>query len=142
MTTILEQSNASGDSEQDIVHVPVSAIAFLWSRTDLIAEIWQVVQTVGGWRGAEIRPDSSGLCLMLRGVGIGHLGWQGRIDLPFGPRVRDQVRAEGMASLDTHQHGTDRLVFDIRTPADVDRALWLLRLAYLVEDPQSVRTCN
>lgn len=142
MTTILDRVNDPCRREQDIVHVPVSAIAFLWSRTDMVSEIWHVVQTVAAWDGAEIQPDSSGLCLKLRGVTIGHLGWQGRIDLPFGAQMRDQIRAERIAGLYTYQRGTDRLAFDLRTPADVDRALWLLRLAFLAEDPQTVPTCN
>jgi len=142
MTTILDQSNVPRASQQEIVHVPANAMAFLWTRTDMLKEVWYVLQTVGSWCGAAIRPDSEGLCLTLRGVPLGHLGWHGRIDLPFGPQVQDQVLMEGMVSLDTHHPDTDQLVFDIRTAADVDRAIWLLRLAYLIEEPQSVPTCN
>jgi len=142
MTTILEHLNAHRVSQQDIARVPADAMAFLWARTDMLKEVWSVLQTVGSWPGVSIRSDSSGLCLTLGGLPLGHLGWHGRIDLPFGPQVQDRVLIEKMASLDTDRPNTHRLVFDIRTAADVDRAIWLLRLAYLIEDRESVRTCN
>lgn len=142
MTTIPKQLSVSRAFPQETVHVPPSAMAFLWSRTDMLREVWYVVQKIGAWRGVSIRPDANGLCLTLGGVPLGHLGWHGRIDLPFGPQVQDHVLTEEMANLDTSKPETDHLVFDIRTAADVDRAIWLLRLAYLIEDPESVSTCN
>ena len=40
-----------------------------------------------------------------------------------------------LASRDPDQPGTGRVVFDVRRSADVDRAVWLLRLAYLSAEP-------
>ncbi len=97
-------------------------------------EIWRVVQAVEAWPGVQIAADRSGLCLSLSGITLGHLRWSGRIDLPFGPEARDRLLAEEMAFRDPDQPDTDGVVFDVRTVADVDRAVWLLRLAYLSVD--------
>ena len=97
----------------------------------MLKEIWDVVQAVGSWPGVRIASDRSGLCVAIRGVILGHLGFDGRIDLPFTTQVADRLVAEDMVSRDPH---TDRVVFDVRGVADVDRAVWLLRLAYLNVD--------
>ncbi|HSZ59991.1 MAG TPA: luciferase family protein [Tepidisphaeraceae bacterium] len=108
--------------------VPSAPMAFLWSRTSMLKEMWDVVQAVGAWPGVAIAADPNGLCVGMRGVTLGHLRWNGRIDLPFAPELGDRLVAEQMATRDPE---TDRVVFDVRTGADVDRAVWLLRLAYL-----------
>jgi hypothetical protein len=106
----------------------------------MLKEVWGVVQAVADWPDIAVAPDHGGLCLSLRGVTLGHVRWNGRIDLPFGPEIRDRLVAEEMASPDPERPGTDRVVFDVRTLADVDRAVWLLRLAYLSIDPK-VKVC-
>jgi hypothetical protein len=97
----------------------------------MLIQVWEVVQAVREWAGVSIVPDPSGLCFSLRDVLLGHLRWNGRLDLPFGPDVRDRLITEEMASLDPERPDSGRLVFDVRTLGDVDRAVWLLRLAYL-----------
>jgi hypothetical protein len=49
--------------------------------------------------------------------------------------VRERLVAEERSSLDLDRPDADRVVFDVRTVADVGRAAWLLRLAYLCVDP-------
>jgi hypothetical protein len=132
MTNILNQLTVPRVSQPECCHVTAGTMAFLWSRTDMLKEVWQFVQTVGAWHGAVIRPDARGLCLTLDGVVLGHLGWQGRIELPFGPQVRGHLLEEGMARPDRYRPDTGRLVFDIRDAADIDRAIWLFRFAYLI----------
>lgn len=102
----------------------------------MLKEVWDVVQEVGAWSGVAIVPDGSGLCLglALSGVMLGHVRWNGRIDLPFAPEIRDRLVAEEMASCDPDEPDASRVVFVVRTMADVDRAVWLLRLAYLNVD--------
>jgi len=68
-------------------------------------------------------------------VRLGHLLWNGRIDLPFGPEAAEQLVAEEMAIRDPSGSHTGRVVFDIQTADDVNRALWLFRFAYLIGDP-------
>jgi len=109
-------------------------MASLWSRSSLMKEFWDVVQAVGTWPGAAITRDRNGLCLTLNDVKLGHLDWGGRLVLSFGPEMRDKLLAEKMANRDRNQPDTGRAIVDIRTADDVDRALWLLRFAYLIED--------
>ena len=97
----------------------------------MLKEIWDVVQTVGAWPDARIAADDGGLCLSVRGVSLGHLGWSGRLDLPFNQEVGERLVAEEMAALDPDRFDAGRVVFEVQTTDDVDRAVWLLRLAYL-----------
>ena len=98
-------------------------------------EVWQVVQAIRSWQGVAIETDGAGLSFMASGATLGHLHWNGRLDLPFGAELGDRLVAEEMASRDPDQPGTGRVVFDVRRSADVDRAVWLLRLAYLSVEP-------
>jgi hypothetical protein len=124
----ITQPDVSRAPQRELLSAPSAEVAYLWSRTSLLKEVWDVLEAVKVWPGVAIASNRSGLCLALRGVTLGHVRWNGRIDLPFGPELRDRLVAEEMASLDPD---IDRAVFDVRSAADVDRAVWLLRLAYL-----------
>ena len=102
----------------------------------MLKEFWDVVQTVGTWSGTAITRDRRGLCLMLNGMTLGHLDWDGRLVLPFGSEMRDELAAPETAKLDPDPADASRSIFSIRTAADVNRALWLLRSAYLIADPK------
>jgi hypothetical protein len=108
--------------------------AWLWAHSGMLKPVWDVVLAVSAWPGVIVAPDQNGLCLRLGGVILGELRWNGRIDLPFGPEMRDRLVTEGLAARDPEQIDTERVVFDVRTAADVDHAVWLLRLAYLSLD--------
>jgi len=108
----------------------------------MLKEFWDVVHVVGSWPGAAITRDRRGLCLTLNAVKLGHLDWGGRLVLPFGPEMRDQLVAEQLAHRDPDHPDDGHAIFDVRTGGDVKRAVWLLRLAYLHQDPQSVPTCR
>jgi hypothetical protein len=130
MTHIMTRSAVSRDRRVDILP---NAMASLWSRTSMLKEFWDVVQAVGTWPGAVITRDRRGLCLTLNGVNLGHLDWDGRLVLPFGPEMRNELVAEKMATPDPDQAEMEYATLDIRTADDVHRALWLLRFAYLSE---------
>src|SRR5258706_3632448 len=125
------EPNVFGDLRQEVHSAPVAAMSCVWSRTSVLKEVWDVVLEVGTWPGVAITTDLSGLCFTFSGALLGHLRWSGRIDLPFAPDIRDRLVAEEMASLDPDQPDACRVVFVVRTLAGVDRAIWLLRLAYL-----------
>jgi len=131
MNHSIVQPAVSSAPRQEMFSAPPEAMASFWSRTSLLKEVWDLLQIVGAWPGVVIAPDHNGLRLTLRGVILGYLRWNGRIDLPFGPEAADQLVSEKIASRDLD---TDRVVFDIRTAADVNRAVSLLRLAYLIVD--------
>ena len=131
MMQTIPRSVVSRDHHVDILP---NAMAVLWSRTSMVKEFWDVVQAVGNWPGAAITRDRRGFCLTLHGVKLGHLDWDGRLVLPFGPEMRNELVAEKMAYRDPDQADTGPAILDVRTPGDVHRALWLLRFAYLVAD--------
>jgi hypothetical protein len=116
-------------------HDPLpTAVAHLWSHMVRFEEAWHLVQAIRDWPGVMIAPDRHGLRIALHGVMLGHLGWNGRLALPFGPEIGDRLVAEGMVSRNPDQRDMGRVVFQIRAQADVDHAVWLLRLAFLTLD--------
>src|SRR5258708_2250000 len=124
------QPDVSRDPQQEAPPAP-AALGRLWSCTRKLKELWVVVQAIGAWPGISIIPDREGLNLSLHGHKLGDLRWNGRVDLPFPPEVGDRLVAEGMADHAPGLFGTGRVVFDVRTLADTNRAVWLLRLAYV-----------
>lgn len=139
MTLTMTRSVVSPDHRVDILP---NAMASLWSRTSMLREFWDVVQAVGTWPGAVITRDRRGLCLTLNGVKLGHLDWDGRLVLPFGPEMRDELVAEKMANRDPDQAQMECAILEVRTADDVHRALWLLRFAYLIEDAKRDACAN
>jgi len=131
MTHTITRSAVSRNHRVDILP---NAMAALWSRTSLLKEFWDVVQAVGTWPGAAISRDRRGLCLAVNGVKLGHLDWDGRLVLSFGPEMRNQLVAEKMANRHLGQADREYAILDVRTADDVRRALWLLRFAYLIQD--------
>jgi hypothetical protein len=111
-------------------------LGYLWSRTDMLKEVLNVVQGVSAWPGVTIAHDGGGLRVCLRGVTLGHVRWNGRIDLPFESDVRERLVEEEMAYAD-RARADGRIFFKVRNQLDVDRALWLFRLAYLTADSTS-----
>ena len=119
MTHICTRSIVSRDYRAGMLP---HAMAALWSRTSMLKEFWDVVQTVGTWPGAAITRDRRGLCLTVNGVKLGHLDWDGRLVLPFGPEMRDELAIPGTARLDPDPTDASRSIFIVRTPDDVNRA--------------------
>jgi hypothetical protein len=131
MSHSIEQLNVSRDNQLQVVFPAKASLACLWSRTNKLKEITDVLYAAGLWSGMEYEPDSRGICIARNGATLGLLHWNGRLDLSCWREVAEQLVAEEMASRDPQQPDTGGVVFDVRTSADVDRALWLLRLAYL-----------
>lgn len=100
----------------------------------MLKEVWRVVQVVGAWPGVAITPGGDGLCIAVGHVVVGYLRWNGRIDLRFAPDVRDRLMSEELAGCVPGARDTGHVACDVRSLADVNRALWLLLLAYLSVD--------
>jgi hypothetical protein len=139
MVQTITRSVASREHRVDILP---NAMAALWSRTSMLKEFWNLVQAVGTWPGAAITRDRRGLCLTLNGVTLGHLNWDGRLVLPFGPEMRNQLVIEKMANRDRGPADMEYAILDVRTADDVHRVLWLLRFAYLAEDARRDTCAN
>jgi hypothetical protein len=116
-------------------------MAMFWSRTGMLQEVREIVYAVAAWPEVRITPSRTGLCFTLGNVTLGHMRWNGRIDLPFGPNVLRPMLAEWMVDRDPDQPDSERAVFDVQSMADVDHAIWLLRFAYLIGDSK-VNVCR
>jgi hypothetical protein len=128
------QNRLPCDPQEQSPEEHAAVMAALWSRTSMLKEIWAIVQRVQTWSGAKITPTHGGLCLAVRRVRLGFLHWNGRIDLPFGPQANRQIMRAWNAGDEGDGHAVPG-VFEVREMADVDRAVWLLRLAYLIGEP-------
>jgi hypothetical protein len=107
--------------------------AYLWSRTRWLGEIEDVLKAAGSWRDMAIRRDRCGVQFVIGDATLGHLRWDGRLDVAFPSALCKRLVAEGMAALDPDDSRAVGIVWIVRTVADVERALWLLRMAFLIE---------
>ena len=97
----------------------------------MLKQVWSVVEKVSAWPGLIIVRDCNGLCLALGGVTVGYLRWDGRLSLPFGADISQRLLEEEMVQRDPDHPKSTRVIFDVRNLTDADRAVSLLRLAYL-----------
>src|SRR3954470_14600295 len=65
--------------------------AYLWSRTRWLGEIEHVLRTVGSWRDVAVRPDRCGAEFVIGDATLGHLRWDGRLDVAFPPALRTRL---------------------------------------------------
>ncbi len=78
-----------------------------------------------------------GLEWRLGATEIGHIHGDHQVDIVFPSRVRDELVAAGRAQ-PHHIYPQIGITFYIRTPADIDRAVELLRLSYeIVQERQN-----
>jgi hypothetical protein len=124
-------------AQQDELPATPAAMPFLWTRTSKLDEVWEIVRATRMWPKVAIAADSSGLCFSVTGNSLGHLNWEGRLDLPFAPAVLGELLAQDQAD-----DNPNRSFFQVQTKADVDRAVSLLRLAFLTIDSKSPGMCT
>jgi len=129
----MSQQDVFYDPSPQWIPAPAAVMGRVWSRTSKLKVVWDIAHAIGDWHGVAFAPGRSGLSISLSGVTLGHLDWNGRLDLPFGPEVCKRLVEEEMASFDT---SADCVMLNIQSAADLDRATCLLRLAYLIMDPQ------
>src|SRR5438552_15093516 len=94
MKRSITQTDIARDPPQTLPPAPSATMARLWSRGSSLNEIWQVIDAIGQWPDVMIMPDRSGLCVSLNRVVLGHLRWNGRIELPFGSQLRGRLMPE------------------------------------------------
>jgi hypothetical protein len=91
-----------------------------------------VVEVVSGWEGISVNPHRfGGWEFVLGKVEVGHVHRNGMVDIPLPRRIRDPVVTEGKAGPHHLLPETGWITFYVRTDAEVEQALWLLRLSYL-----------
>jgi hypothetical protein len=135
---------ASRDSHNSALPPWPTAMGVIWSRTWMLKEVSQIVHAVAAWQDVVITQNGIGLCLELSGLELGFIGWNGRIHIALGSELRDELVAQGMAGSDPDDPDASMVVFDVRDAEGVDRAIWLLRLAYLdlTPTPGPCRPCR
>jgi hypothetical protein len=62
---------------------------------------------------------------------VGHVHEGGIVDIPFPRSVRDALLAEGLAKEHRWVPNSGWITFRVRSEADFNHAVWLLRLSYL-----------
>jgi hypothetical protein len=137
MRNFYKHTDSSNEAQQDMLPALPVRLPFLWTRTSKLKEVWDIVRTTRLWPGLAITADSTALCFTVNGFPMARLGWDGRLDLPFGQEVLDEIMV-----VETAGRNSDRAVFQVQTHADVDRAIGFLRLAYLAVDSKSPLVCS
>jgi hypothetical protein len=138
MRNFFKDTDSSSDARQeDVLPAPPAHLPFLWTRTSKLKEVWDIVRATRLWPNVVITADRTGLCFAVTGFSLAHLNWDGRLDLPFRSTVLNEV-----VGAEADDRDSDRTVFQIQTESDVDSALRLLRLAYLIADSNSPRMCS
>ena len=62
---------------------------------------------------------------------VGHIHFNGMVDIPFNSKIRSQLLAEKRAESHHLLPETGWVSFYVRSEADVEQAIWLFRLSYL-----------
>ena len=100
----------------------------------------QIRQVLAEWPGVEAHPHRFGGAEYRIGKReIGHIHGDSLVDIPFPTKVRDEVVAAGRAEPHHILPGTGWVSSYLRQPADVARAIELLRLSFDLAVKQKVR---
>lgn len=92
----------------------------------------QIIDEVAGWEGIRAAPHRFGGTEFLMGrVEVGHIHRFGLVDIPFTRPIRDQIVGEGRAGPHHVIPDSGWISFYVRSDHDLDRAIWLYRVAYL-----------
>ena len=95
-------------------------------------QIEQLQQAVLSWPGMTASPHRfGGLEFNLGSVEVGHVHFNGMVDIPFNSKIRDQLIKEGQAEPHHLLKDTGWITFYIRSEADVEHAIRLFRISYL-----------
>ncbi len=91
-----------------------------------------IESVVSSWPGVEVGPHRfGGQEFTLEGSEIGHLHGDRQADVPLPGRVRDVVVREGLTSRHHLYPESGWVTKYLRSDEDVERAVWLFRVAYL-----------
>lgn len=109
------------------------------------------VEAVSDWEGVENEPHRfGGTEFKLGKVEIGHIHHgNGMVDIPFTVKMREALVSEGKTGIHHLLRDSGWTTFYIRDEADLQQALWLMRLSYLQKssrrqpvDPDEIEAMN
>ena len=87
---------------------------------------------VASWPHVSVAPHQfAAKEFRLQKAEIGHVHFWGDVDIPFPMAVHDALLKEGRAQQHRWLPDSGWVTFHMRDDADVDRAVWLMRLSYL-----------
>ena len=87
---------------------------------------------VAAWPDVSIHPHRFGGREFRRGnAEVGHVHPGGIVDIPFPRTVRDALLAEKLAEEHHWVPDSGWITFQVRSEADLQHALWLMRLSYV-----------
>ena len=89
-------------------------------------------EEVSKWENISVHPHRFGAREFRFGSAeVGHVHAGGIVDIPFPRSVRDALLAEGMAGEHRWVPNSGWTTFQVRSEADFNHGVWLLRLSYL-----------
>ena len=95
-------------------------------------DIEKLERKVSSWPKVSVHPHRLGGREFRFGAAeIGHVHAGGILDIPFTRSIRDALLSEGLAEEHPWLPNSGWVTFRIRTPKELSRAVWLLRLSYL-----------
>ncbi len=87
---------------------------------------------VCAWPGVSAEPHRfGGRGFRLGKLEIGHMHYDGAVEIPFPRAIRDQLLKEGLAERHRFVPDSGWVTFYVRTEDDLRHAAWLMRLSYL-----------
>ncbi len=99
-----------------------------------------ILETLSAWEGLSISPHRfGGWEFRLGRREIGHIHGDSLLDIPFPKKIRDEIVSAGEAQPHHILPETGWVSFYLREPADVDRALGLLKRSYEIALKQKAR---
>src|SRR5262245_23867933 len=108
----------------------LATTAMLWSRTEFLQEFTQVLEATAAWEGVMIQRDSHGVRFIDGNMTVGHLRWDGQLDLHVRAHTREHQRViEERAGGELKR--PDRFLWTLQTSMEVARVVRFLRLGYL-----------
>jgi Luciferase len=103
-----------------------------WRGVSDMNHLKKLEDEMSTWPRVSVHPHRFGGREFLFGrAEIGHVHIGGTVDVPFPRAVRDALLAEGLAEEHRWVPNSGWITFRARSEADLEHALWLMRLSYL-----------
>ena len=91
----------------------------------------RITQVVSSWEGITLAPHRfGGTAFMLGKRELGHIHGDRLVDIPFPKPLRDQLVSTGQAEPHHIRPNSGWISFFLRTEADVDHAIELMRTSF------------
>jgi hypothetical protein len=98
----------------------------------MIESLKKLEEQVSMWPGISIHPHRfGGREFCLGSAEVGHMHYDGAVEIPFPRTFRDALLDEGLAQVHRWVADSGWVTFSVRGDQDTEHALWLLRLSYL-----------